>query len=91
MEGKCYYTLGTDNLLWFKSLCKPFIVTGHKTRFLAVNIKHKYRKIHITGWKLTVVASQMIPAMTMIPAVGDHHHHHHYPQTLILWYIGWTP
>ena len=67
MEGKCYYTLGTDNLLWFKSLCKPFTMIGHKARFLAVNMKHKYRKIHITGWKLTVVAIQMIPTMTVMP------------------------
>ncbi len=88
MEGNSYYTLGTDNLLWFKSLCKPFTVTGHKTRFLAVNIKHKYRKIHITGWKLTVVANQMIPAITVIVIVGVHHHRHHYHSTLNLRHIG---
>ena len=63
MEGKCYYTFGNGQFALVQSLCKPFTVKGHKARFLAVNIKHKYRRIHITGWKLTVVASQMIPAI----------------------------
>jgi hypothetical protein len=65
-------------------------VQGHKTFFWQWT-SNTHRRIHITGWKLTVVASQMIPAMTLILTVGEHHHHHHYPQTLILWYIGWTP
>ncbi len=41
MEGKCYYTLGTDNLLWFNHCASRSQWKDIKHVFLTWYIKHK--------------------------------------------------